>query len=144
MRVFSLHHMERIRARIERLYGEVRAPRLMERFCLLAARYSLEGKRRETSWDERDAILIAYGDMVQFEDESPLGVLRRFLRNYLRGVIRTVHLLPFYPTDSENADAIIDHRSEVAHRSHELGHIRILTSPPACRRGAAAAGCRRR
>ncbi len=110
MRVLSLHHVERIRGRIERLYGEARAPRLMERLALLAARYNLGEKRADAAWDERDTVLITYGDMIRGEDDPPLTTLRRFLETNLQGAIRNVHLLSFYPCSSGDGDAVIDHR----------------------------------
>lgn len=123
MRVLSLHHMERIRARIERLYGKARAPRLMERLCLLAARYNLNGKTAGPTWDEGDNILITYADMVQAEDDPPLTVLRRFLKANLQGTIRNVHLLPFFPCSSGDGYAVVDHR-DVSKALGTWDHVR--------------------
>ena len=60
-------------------------------------------------FDERDAVLITYGDMVQEAGERPLSTLASFLRQHLRGIINTVHLLPFYPYSSDDGFSVIDY-----------------------------------
>ena len=58
---------------------------------------------------EKDVILITYGDMVQSEDQVPLQTLGRFLSEYARTLISTVHILPFYPYSSDDGFAVIDY-----------------------------------
>jgi glycosidase len=58
---------------------------------------------------EKDVILITYGDMVQSEDQVPLQTLGRFLSEYGRTLISTVHILPFYPYSSDDGFAVIDY-----------------------------------
>jgi len=47
---------------------------------------------------ERDAILITYADQVTEAGKLPLQTLAEFCQNYLRGIIRGIHLLPFFPS----------------------------------------------
>ena len=46
-------------------------------------------------WDQRDAIVITYGDSIVAEGERPLQTLKRFLDETLKGCITGVHILPF-------------------------------------------------
>ncbi len=59
---------------------------------------------------QRDAVLITYGDQIREPDRPPLQTLAGFLEIHLRGVISTVHLLPFFPYSSDDGFSVIDHR----------------------------------
>lgn len=61
---------------------------------------------------EKDTILITYGDQIQHMSEPPLETLKNFLDKYLKGVINSVHILPFYPYSSDDGFSVIDY-SEV-------------------------------
>lgn len=61
--------------------------------------------------DQRDAILITYGDQVQQVGESPLRTLANFCSNHLKGLVNTVHVLPFYPYSSDDGFSVIDYRA---------------------------------
>ncbi len=103
---------DRLSARFERLYGKSAVPRLLSRFELLVLRYGLEHLTRHPidDWDQRDAVLITYGDMVSREDEPPLRTLHRFVEQHLGDAISTVHVLPFFPFSSDDGFAVIDYR----------------------------------
>ena len=102
--------------RIARLYGEERTPRLLERLELVVRRYAPHEFTMPTScqgplWDQRDVLLITYGDMVKKTGEAPLVTLKRFLDQHIRGAINTVHLLPIYPSSSDEGFSVIDYRA---------------------------------
>lgn len=59
---------------------------------------------------ERDAILITYGDQSREPDRPPLQSLADFLETHLGDVISGVHLLPFYPSSSDDGFSVIDYR----------------------------------
>lgn len=59
---------------------------------------------------ERDAILITYADQVTEAGKLPLQTLAEFCQNYLRGIIRGIHLLPFFPSSSDDGFSVIDYR----------------------------------
>lgn len=100
-----------LQKRLHRLYGDA-APRLLIRFEHMLGRYGvgldppLEGER----WDHRTAILITYADSIRREGEPPLHTLNRFSREHLKGVVSTLHLLPFYPWSSDDGFSVIDFR----------------------------------
>lgn len=54
-------------------------------------------------------ILIAYGDHVQAEGMKPLQALHYFARQHLKGLIDSVHLLPFYPYTSDDGFSVVDY-----------------------------------
>lgn len=114
MHILPSEIMERIGARLAYLYGEELRSRLLDRIGLLAGRYGVGICRDEYCgthlWDEKDAILITYGDMVQREREPPLRTLRRFLDEHLRGALTGVHILPFFPYSSDDGFSVIDFR----------------------------------
>ncbi len=111
--------MGRLRARLARLYGAQRAPRLTSRLALLAGRYQHPGDPHKnesgdggtTPWSQHDALLTTYGDMIRARGEAPLVTLRRFLDEHLDGAFSCVHLLPFFPYSSDDGFSIIDYRA---------------------------------
>lgn len=60
------------------------------------------------AWDEKDAILITYGNSIKINDEIPLKTLHEFLTANLSEVISTVHILPFFPYTSDDGFAVSD------------------------------------
>ncbi len=58
---------------------------------------------------EADSILITYGDQVQEPDKPTLQSLAEFLEGHLKGVISSVHILPFYPYSSDDGFSVIDY-----------------------------------
>ncbi len=102
----------RIRGRLEFLYGADNAPEVYESVMRLVARYGGQGQDNEPRerWDERDVVLISYGDSVLDEGLSPLSALEKFLSLDVGGLVSFVHLLPFYPYSSDDGFAVIDFR----------------------------------
>jgi len=62
-----------------------------------------------TSIDGRP-LLITYGDSIRNGHDSPLITLHRFLTRHLGADLGAVHLLPFYPSSSDDGFAVIDYR----------------------------------
>lgn len=100
-----------VRARFERLYGSA-ADRCVERFALLLGRYGVGSPKpaERRPWTERDAVLIAYGDMVTAPAEKPLQTLRRFTEARLGDALSTVHVLPFFPSSSDDGFSVVHFR----------------------------------
>ncbi len=61
--------------------------------------------------DERDALLIAYADMLRRPGERPLETLAGFCERRLRGAFDRVHILPFYPSSSDEGFSVMDYRA---------------------------------
>ncbi len=70
-----------------------------------AANISKKHKR----WNEKDILLITYGDSIKNNEEYPLKTLHRFLKDYLKESINCVHVLPFFPYSSDDGFSVIDY-----------------------------------
>lgn len=64
-------------------------------------------------WDQNDVVLITYGNTFTAVHEKPLVTLRRFLDNKLRNTISCIHILPFYPSTSDDGFSVSDYESVV-------------------------------
>jgi sucrose phosphorylase len=63
----------------------------------------------QNNWDQRDMVLITYGNSVKKTGEKPLSTLHRFLDEELEGFINGVHILPFFPYCSDDGFAVMDY-----------------------------------
>lgn len=108
----SLRQLERIRRRFQTLYGS-RADQLAERFYRMVGRYGvgleLHGSE-DPAWSQNDVFLITYADSIGAEAETPLRALHRFASRHLKGAVRTIHLLPFFPWSSDDGFSVVDYR----------------------------------
>jgi sucrose phosphorylase len=119
MRVVERAVFERIRDRLARLYGDAELPRLLQRLELLVGRYGVGAhcldpqapRARCRGWDQRDVVLISYGDMVSADAEPPLATLRRFLAARVGDAVSALHILPFFPSSSDDGFAVVDYRA---------------------------------
>lgn len=106
----------RLRRRLTRLYPDrvesclARIGQVAEKYAASLSDSSLSGSSR-SRWDQKDLVLITYGDQVSSAGEATLQTLRRFLQQTgLDQWINTVHILPFCPSSSDDGFSIIDHR----------------------------------
>ncbi len=110
----SREQLRTIRRRLNTLYGG-RAEKLLERLFMMIGRYGVGGIESLTGgarWDERDSVLITYADTLRDPGRgSPIGALDDFARSHLKGAVRTIHLLPFYPWSSDDGFSVIDYRA---------------------------------
>ncbi|MDP5071422.1 MAG: alpha-amylase family glycosyl hydrolase, partial [Congregibacter sp.] len=60
-------------------------------------------------WDQRDALMITYGDSILKEGQAPLQTLKHWLDIYADGRITGVHVLPFCPWSSDDGFAVTDY-----------------------------------
>ena len=54
-------------------------------------------------------MLVTYADSIQDGDEIPLATLARFLRRYVPADFTSLHILPFFPSSSDDGFAVIDY-----------------------------------
>ena len=107
--------LERVRHHLEAIYHADPLD-LDELAAALIAQMRLESPSAEPEqyvnhWDQRDAIVITYGDSLQCPDELPLVTLKRFLDEHTDGVLSGVHILPFYPWSSDDGFSVLDYSS---------------------------------
>jgi glycosidase len=60
---------------------------------------------------ERDVVLITYGDQVRDPGTAPIDTLRQFLERTAADVVNTVHVLPFFPSSSDDGFSVLDYRA---------------------------------
>lgn len=63
-----------------------------------------------TDLTEKDAMLITYGDQIRSENNSPLKTLGQFCEDHLKGLISSIHILPFFPWSSDDGFSVKDYR----------------------------------
>lgn len=99
------------------LYGPERAGPCFERLRQMLEVFQREhpdlattppGSERLT---QQDVVLITYGDQIGEPGRPPLQSLAEVLGGVWRGVVSTVHILPFYPYSSDDGFSVIDYTS---------------------------------
>lgn len=98
------------------IYGDDFVDEGISRVQSLAHKYNLTpGKPVSIKdvWTHKDHILITYGDMIQPNVGEPVSKLckqHKFLKEYLNDEISSVHLLPFFPSSSDDGFSVVDYR----------------------------------
>jgi glucosylglycerate phosphorylase len=106
---------ETVKHHLKFLYGEAPAPELEKAFEMLVSK-SREGRPSAVSAEkgeltEGDCMLITYGDQVRSSGQSPLSTLTNFLSERVAKTISAVHILPFYPSSSDDGFSVMDYYS---------------------------------
>jgi len=95
------------------LYGEERGAALAAGLEGEASAFRAAHPRPATPPEERlsedDVFLIAYPDQIRGAGEAPLRSLARLLRGPLARTVSGVHLLPFYPSSSDDGFSVVDY-----------------------------------
>ena len=109
----------RVRRRAALLYGEAAADevtrqvdrlvRVHDAYATPALRAAEDGFDPRERFTERDAVLITYGDLVVSEGRTPLRTLSDFAYVFFRGLVTTVHVLPFFPSSSDRGFSVISY-----------------------------------
>ncbi len=105
---------ESIRGLFQSVYGADQAalvwPRLATLLDDFRRRFSTPALQRGAlDLTQRDALLIAYGDMVREEGRPPLAALARFSEEHLAEVVSGVHILPHFPYTSDDGFSVTDY-----------------------------------
>jgi len=100
---------DRIAAELGELYPG-RADELLPAFLALASAGRAAAAASARELGSGDAILIAYGDMLRAEGRSPLTLLGDFVRARA-GAFSYLHILPFFPSSSDEGFSVMDYLS---------------------------------
>lgn len=95
------------------LYGRNRALNIIKKINKLIYRYQKNSVCKIPKADflnEKDVVLITYGDNIQATDKNPLKSLFKFADKYLDQAINIIHILPFYPYSSDDGFSVIDYK----------------------------------
>ena len=106
-------NLSSIRSTLIELYGETTGLDTLQRLSLIVDRYRdrIAPQVQASSISERDTILISYADQVREPQVPPLKTLYKLCRKYLVGLINGIHLLPFYPSSSDDGFSVEDYRT---------------------------------
>ena len=103
----------RIRAHLETIYDPHVAaewtPRLLARMDAAERALTAPFVPPDRRLGPDTSVLITYADQVRSEGEPPLRTLRRLLHGPLDGTVAAVHLLPFFPSTSDDGFAVADY-----------------------------------
>lgn len=112
MKLIRRKTFSRMRQRLAFLYGAECADELAERLYMLVGRYGVAPVKAANHpvWNERDAVLIAYPDIVRAAGVTPLHALQEFCGERFAGTFNTIHVLPFFPASSDGGFSVIDFR----------------------------------
>jgi len=111
--IISMNTRERIHPHLVTLYGESVADQVWLKLSQILEKYShkeIASSAPGIQLDERDALLITYGDTFQFPGQAPLQTLANFADDHLGDAITGIHILPFYPYSSDDGFSVIDYR----------------------------------
>jgi len=98
---------------LREIYGSEEATLHLDAFTSLLLKYQgllgTREKQQGSRLDQHASVLITYADSLQERDGRPtLAVLYDFLQNHVGSGISTVHLLPFYPSSSDDGFSVVD------------------------------------
>jgi sucrose phosphorylase len=115
LRLTKQEFQQRLNSHIECVYGkdqsEATVSKIIEVFeDLQPADLDQNTSADNKAWDESDVFLITYGNSILSGTQKPLKVLYQFLIKYMKGVVSTVHVLPFFPHSSDDGFAVIDYK----------------------------------
>ncbi len=110
---------ESMKQRLALLYGKGEMPEIyteLERVLKVHHAYMTpEIEQAEAEFDvterftEEDVILITYGDLIISSDDTPLSTLARCANRLFRGLVTTIHILPFFPYSSDRGFSVINY-----------------------------------
>ena len=62
------------------------------------------------NWNESDIFLISYGDSIVSAKDKKLKTLKNFVDEFLKPHFSNIHILPFFPFDSDDGFSITDYK----------------------------------
>ncbi len=99
---------ETIRNLLQRLYGPEQKTLIDEQLATLAKKCRIVHHEKPL-FCEKDVVLITYGDTMRGSGASPLQTMNQFAQTRLKGVISTIHILPFFPYSSDDGFSVTDY-----------------------------------
>lgn len=104
-----------INKRLEKLYPPQTAQKALDSILDLIYKYKQRINSKEYHLSQKDIVLITYGDQVSRNSEPTLQTLKEFMDNHLKGVINSVHILPFYPYSSDDGFSVVNYSAVDPH-----------------------------
>ena len=105
----------KINKRLNKLYPPSIAELAINDIIDLIFKYKQRIKSQEYHLSQKDIVLITYGDQVSKNHEASLKTLNDFMDNHLKGVINSIHILPFYPYSSDDGFSVVNYSAVDPH-----------------------------
>ncbi|MCL2162935.1 MAG: sugar phosphorylase [Oscillospiraceae bacterium] len=86
------------------------AAEVAERIRSLIKKWKLRIRYSYPALDQRDSVLITYGDSILDGKIPPLAALNRFLEEVAGDCISAIHLLPMFPYTSDDGFSVVNFR----------------------------------
>lgn len=100
--------MKHAAALVKYLYGDL--PAVQQAISDLVKTTVLPARAgRKSPLSQKDCMVITYGDQVRQPGVPPLRTLGKFFEGRLHGLVSSVHLLPFYPSSSDDGFSVMDY-----------------------------------
>ena len=107
---------KRIHLHIERIYSTSLNEKEILEFSdniydlILSKQTSHSSPQLNDQWSEKTTVLITYANSIESKDNaSPLSSLEKFVTSECQRFIDTVHILPFFPSSSDDGFAVMDY-----------------------------------
>ena len=97
--------------RLHKLYSKEEAQAAFQSIQDLIVQYKDQIMSENYRMSQEDVILITYGDSIKQQNTPPLKTLSNFENKYLKDIINTIHILPFYPYSSDDGFSVIDYKA---------------------------------
>ena len=105
-----MKYNEMIKEKLKYLYGDNYGTKTYDKLMNLMENYKTLIPSRKLVISQKDVVFITYGDSFIEKNEKSLITLENFLRNFLKGAISTVHILPFFPYSSDDGFSVVNYK----------------------------------
>ncbi|EAE1292717.1 TPA: sugar phosphorylase [Listeria monocytogenes] len=102
--------VNQIEVKLRKIYQAAYQPAYLEKMLACAENYSNNTRGSIDTISEKNVYLIAYGDSIFEKNKHPLQTLNEFLQEYAQDVITDVHLLPIFPSTSDDGFSVTDYK----------------------------------
>ncbi|HAA3614352.1 TPA_asm: alpha-amylase [Listeria monocytogenes] len=102
--------VNQIEVKLRKIYQAAYQPAYLEKMLACAENYSNNARGSIDTISEKNVYLITYGDSIFEKNKHPLQTLNEFLQEYAQDVITDVHLLPIFPSTSDDGFSVTDYK----------------------------------
>ncbi|EAC2886961.1 alpha-amylase [Listeria monocytogenes] len=102
--------VNQIEVKLRKIYQAAYQPAYLEKMLACAENYSNNTRGSIDTISGKNVYLIAYGDSIFEKNKHPLQTLNEFLQEYAQDVITDVHLLPIFPSTSDDGFSVTDYK----------------------------------
>ncbi|EAE9053860.1 alpha-amylase [Listeria monocytogenes] len=102
--------VNQIEVKLRKIYQTAYQPAYLKKMLACAENYSNNTRGSIDTISEKNVYLIAYGDSIFEKNKHPLQTLNEFLQEYAQDAITDVHLLPIFPSTSDDGFSVTDYK----------------------------------